>query len=170
MRGSKVVLPPRDECAVTDPWHCRSVRIRSDCVWVFLRSLVSLYDTIDSVTEHLAFGWMLIEIIAKYPYFLWNLTAFGRVQKCPNRKRREEQEVYGCLDKYGNCHKQRPVLSPPPPRSKRAITSPVRAALIPRSLSTFPGRGFSLRQARHSGCSGRATQKWGLVSVWVKGT
>lgn len=29
----------------------------------------------------------------------------GHVQKCPNRKRREEQEVYGYLDKYGNCHK-----------------------------------------------------------------
>lgn len=46
--------------------------------------------------------------------------------------------MYGCLDKYGNCHKQRPVLSPPHPRSERAITSPVHAALTtskPQHLS-----------------------------------
>lgn len=95
MRGSKVVLPPRDECAVTDPWHCRSVRIRSDCVWVFLRSLVSLYDKIDSVTEHLAFGWMLIEIIAKYPYFLWNLTALGAYKNVPTGRGGKSRK---CMD------------------------------------------------------------------------
>lgn len=34
-------------------------------------------------------------VILKYSHFLWNLMAGSTQQKCPRRKRREEEEVYG---------------------------------------------------------------------------
>lgn len=56
---------------------------------------MSLHDTIDFVTENLAFGWMLIEIIAKYSCFLWNLTALGAYKNVPTGRGGKSRK---CMD------------------------------------------------------------------------
>lgn len=57
--------------------------------------MVSLYDTIDFVTENLAFSWMVIEIIVKYSHFLWNLMALGTYKNVPTGRGGKSRK---CMD------------------------------------------------------------------------
>lgn len=116
---------------------------------------MNLYDMIEFVTESLA-----LQLEADWDHhkvLVFPLESYGieGVQKCPNRKRREEQEVYGSLDKYGNCHRiaHCPVPSTPTEQASnhKLICTCTVDCLAALALLTV--RAFLCGQAGRSGCS-----------------